>query len=203
MSKRRTQAERTEASDKAIFKAAISIIAKEGPNNMTLAKVGKAAGFTGGLVSYRFGSKIGLLQAVSERILELWKTNTQNNKKLQDAKGVDKFKLIAEDYLKDVRKRSDLLVAQYRLMQASYGSCPELLPYFKEFDQSIRNDISDFIKASPGIRSDINAEAFAATLLATLRGLTQQYFINQQDIDLEETKLVIWGICDSLLDSSA
>jgi len=51
--RRRTQAERTQASDKAIYKAAIKLIAKDGPQNMSLAKLGKVAGFSGGLISYR------------------------------------------------------------------------------------------------------------------------------------------------------
>ena len=70
--KRRTQAERRAASDAAMFKAAIKLIASEGPSSMTLTKIGKESGFSGGLVSYRFGSKRNLLIATADRILELW-----------------------------------------------------------------------------------------------------------------------------------
>jgi len=41
--RRRTQAERTQASDKAIYKAAIKLIARDGPQNMSLAKLGALA----------------------------------------------------------------------------------------------------------------------------------------------------------------
>jgi len=88
---RRTQAERTEASDKAMYKAAIKLIAKEGPANMSLAKLGKLAGFSGGLVSYRFGSKANMLQAVADRILELWER--RNESALDDLKTLSKLYL--------------------------------------------------------------------------------------------------------------
>jgi len=110
MSKRPNQAERTEASDSAMLKAAISIIANEGHYSMALIKVGKTAGFTGGLVSYRFGSKSDLLQAVSERILELWNNKTLDNKTLDNktliaSSGIEQLKLIPDAYLNDVKNR--------------------------------------------------------------------------------------------------
>ncbi len=199
MTKRRTQAERTETSDNAIFKAAIEIIAKEGPSSMSLAKVGKSAGFTGGLVSYRFGSKSGLLQAVSERILELWNAKTLQDPKLQQSSGIERLKFIAEDYLHNVRKRSDLMIAQHRLMHASYGSCPDLLPYFQEFDKNVRDSIGSIITDGNDTRQDINNQAFATVFIATLRGIAQQYFINPKDVDLEEAKQMIWKICEESL----
>jgi len=66
---RRTQAERTQASDKAIYKAAIKLIAEEGPKNMSLARLGKVAGFSGGLISYRFGTKSNMLKAVENDLI--------------------------------------------------------------------------------------------------------------------------------------
>ncbi len=199
MTKRLTQAERTEASDSAMLKAAISIIAKEGHYNMTLIKVGKAAGFTGGLVSYRFGSKSGLLQAVAERILELWNNRTLNNKKLMESDGTELLKLIAEAYLNDVKNRSDLIVAQHRLMNASYGSCPDLLPYFQEFDKNVRARISKIITDSGQAPAGFNTDVFAITFMALLRGVSQQYFINPKSVDLKQTKLMIWDICDAVI----
>ncbi len=199
MSKRLTQAERTEASDSAMLKAAISIIATEGHYNMTLIKVGKKAGFTGGLVSYRFGSKSGLLQAVAERILELWNNRNLNNKKLVESSGVEQLKLIAEAYLNDVKKRSDLMVALHRLMNASYGSCPDLLPYFQEFDNSVRARISKTITDSGQAPATFNADAFAVSFMALLRGVSQQYYIDQKNVDLKQTKIMIWNICDAII----
>lgn len=199
MTKRLTQAERTEASDSAMLKAAISIIAKEGHYNMTLIKVGKAAGFTGGLVSYRFGSKSGLLQAVAERIIELWENRILNNKKFIESSGIEQLKLISETYLNDIKKRSDLIVALQRLMNASYGSCPDLLPYFQEYDQTVRARISKLVTDSGQAPAGFNADAFSITFMALLRGVSQQYFISPKSVDLKQTKLMIWHICDAVI----
>ncbi len=46
------------------MRAAIRIIPTQGYQRTTLNEVGKEAGYTGGLVSHRFGSKAGLLKAV-------------------------------------------------------------------------------------------------------------------------------------------
>jgi len=198
MIKRRRQAERTKASETAIFKAAVSIIAKEGPNKMTLAMVGKTAGFTGGLVSHRFGSKSGLLQAVSARIMEHWGSRALQDQRLLESSGIERLKLAVEFYWQDVRKGSDLMVAQIRLMQASYSSCPDLLPYFQELDQSLRTSIIDTISDDPNIQPDINLQTFAVFFIGTLRGISQQYYISKEYVDLDDAKLMIWKICDSL-----
>ena len=66
--KRRTQQERKAESERAIILAAMNLFARQGYMRTTLNEIGKAAGYTGGLVSHRFGSKEGLLQAVLKHI---------------------------------------------------------------------------------------------------------------------------------------
>src|SRR5213079_3307001 len=61
--RRRTQAERTALSEKLILRAAIKLIARQGYSRTTLAEIGKEAGYSGGLVSHRFGSKQDRLRA--------------------------------------------------------------------------------------------------------------------------------------------
>ena len=105
--KRRTQAERTAASDAAMFKAAIKLIASEGPSSMTLTKIGKESGFSGGLVSYRFGSKRNLLIATADRILELWQKRVIEPANL-DSDTLEGLEMVVRLYFKAVRSRSDL-----------------------------------------------------------------------------------------------
>ena len=62
--RRRTQEERKAESERQIIRAAIRIFARQGYLRTTLNQVGEEAGYTGGLVSHRFGSKAGLLKAV-------------------------------------------------------------------------------------------------------------------------------------------
>ena len=197
--RKRTQAERTEASDKAMFKAAIQLIAKHGPSDKTLAKVGKKAGFSGGLVSYRFGSKSGLLMATTERILELWRTRVLSS---FDSEGTQWLMDVADAYLDAAKKRSDLMLALFRLMQDSYCSCPEILQHFQEFDVTVRSVIIDKIKAgkkSKQIQKNVDAEAFALAYVGVLRGITLQYFINPKAVDLKTANSIVRDMCKKLL----
>lgn len=64
----RTQAERKAKSDARIIHAAIELFAEQGYVRTTLNDVGNRAGYTGGLVSNRFGSKAALLRIVLDNI---------------------------------------------------------------------------------------------------------------------------------------
>lgn len=188
MTKRRTQAQRTAASDSAIFKAAMKLIAREGPNAMTMAKVGKEAGFTGGLVSYRFGSKSGLLKAVSEKILNDWEARLIPNANIEEAeiKGIALLKEISNQYLNYIGKRTHFMVALHRLMNASYGTLPELLPYFEAYDEKIRGYVIKILESETRIKKDTNKEAFAICFIGALRGIAVQSFISKDNVDLNQ-----------------
>ena len=69
---RRTQAERTAASDSAMFKAATQLVLEKGVDGMTLKEVGELAGYSRGLASYRFGSKENLVQELLRRFQKDW-----------------------------------------------------------------------------------------------------------------------------------
>ncbi len=196
---RRTQAERTAASDKAMFKAAIKLIAKSGPKEMTLSQVGKEAGFTGGLVSYRFGSKSGLLTAVADRIIELWSSRVLSS---YNSGGIEFLLDMSSASFDAYRKRSDLLVALFRLMHDCYCSCTELQPHFQEFDNLIRERIVSNIKAdvkAGKIRKNIDPESFAYLYIGAHRGIALQHFINPKAVDLNAAEDMVKGMCLNLL----
>ena len=58
---RRTQAERTALSDARMFDAAMQLIVEQGTHATTLKEVGERAGYSRGLASSRFGSKMYIL----------------------------------------------------------------------------------------------------------------------------------------------
>jgi len=71
-SERLTQSERTALSDARMLAAAVSLICEYGTEKTTLKAVGERAGYSRGLVSYRFGSKAGLFEFVVRSIGERW-----------------------------------------------------------------------------------------------------------------------------------
>ena len=57
-------------SDDDVFAAAHRVMGRAGPSEMTLSEIGKEAGLTAGALVQRFGSKLGLLRALSARLSE-------------------------------------------------------------------------------------------------------------------------------------
>src|SRR5712671_1728855 len=61
---RRTQAERREDSERGLVRAAISVTAERGVSAATFEAVGQRGGYSRSLVTRRFGSRQGLIDAV-------------------------------------------------------------------------------------------------------------------------------------------
>ena len=199
--KRRTQAERTAASDAAMFKAAIKLIASEGPSSMTLTKIGKESGFSGGLVSYRFGSKRNLLVATADRILELWQKRVIEPANL-DSDTLEGLEMVVRLYFKAVRSRSDLMMAQFRLMNVSYSSYPELQPAFQDYDKKLRANIVEHIdraRARGDVKAEADAHTFAIMLMGMLRGIAMQSFVDPKAVDLNKAEQSAIDIIESVL----
>jgi len=193
--RRRTQAERTQASDKAIYKAAIKLIALEGPHDMSLAKLGKVAGFSGGLISYRFGTKSNLLKAIAERIFELWQ------RRVLEPALLDESASLGSLYLKSVKTKSDLIMALFRLMNDSYSTHKELKSQFSEYDNNARDIIINLLLKgveSGEIKNTIDLRGVSVFYIAILRGAALQYFIDETKVDLEQIERMIADMLDGL-----
>ncbi len=161
---------------------------------MTMAMVGKRAGYSAGLVAYRFGSKQGLLEQVTDRILQLWSTRVVPE---IDDKGMKRFMDSAEAYLKAAESNTVMMRAIFRLMQESYTSCPELLPYFQKFDASVRKIIQDAVKVDQKngkVGKKLNPKAFSVIYVGLLRGIAIQYFINPKDIDMGPVRRLVKSV---------
>ena len=67
-SSRRSQGERRADAEARLLAAAKTLLARKGWVGMTLADVGAAAGYSRGLAAHHFGSKAGLLRALTQHI---------------------------------------------------------------------------------------------------------------------------------------
>ena len=61
---RRTQAERRDESERGLVRAAIGVVSEEGVSAATFEAIARRGGYSRGLVGQRFGSKLGLIEAV-------------------------------------------------------------------------------------------------------------------------------------------
>jgi AcrR family transcriptional regulator len=65
---RRTQAERRASAEDRLIQATLELIAQKGMGQVTMGEIGQVAGFSRGLAAHHFGSKAGLLAAVSLKV---------------------------------------------------------------------------------------------------------------------------------------
>ena len=78
---RLTQVERKEISDAKMLDAAVDLIVERGAGQATLKDVGEKAGYSRGLVGYRFGNKAGLFDFVLRSVGDEWLSEPERHKK--------------------------------------------------------------------------------------------------------------------------
>ena len=184
--RRRTQAERTALSEKLILRAATKLIARKGYSQTTLAEIGREAGYSGGLVSHRFGSKQDLLRALVERITSRF-ARDQMMPAIEGRPGLEALREMADTYLRELTAREERLRALYVLMGEALGPVPELRAVFAELNESIRSAARGCIRrgiAEGQIRPDVQPETEAAMFLALLRGVALQWLVDPGSVEL-------------------
>jgi len=184
--KRRSHAERAEQSDQLMVRAAIKLIARQGYFRTTLAEIGQESGYSQGLVSYRFGSKEGLLKALVNRITNrFW--NDQMNPAIEGRHGLDALCAMVDTYLKELVARESRLRALYVLMGEALGPVPEIRKVFAELNDRLRAISEESIRRGieeGQIRADIDPASEAATCVALLRGVSMQWLVEPGCFDL-------------------
>ena len=99
--------------------------------------------------------------------------------------------MVVRLYFKAVRSRSDLMMAQFRLMNVSYSSYPELQPAFQDYDKKLRANIVEHIdraRARGDVKTEADAHTFAITLMGMLRGVAMQSFVDPKAVDLDKAE---------------
>ncbi|MBT4492509.1 MAG: TetR/AcrR family transcriptional regulator [Gammaproteobacteria bacterium] len=186
--KRRTQEERKAESERQIIGAAIKIFARQGYLRTTLNEVGEEAGYTGGLVSHRFGSKAGLLKAVITNIGTRF-INDQIGEALETDTAQEALCNYIAIYLKEVTVREGHLRALYVIMGEALGGAEDIRKDVAEFNERARDRIATIIKRGIGadeFRSDIDPRAAAVLIMGMLRGVVMQYLFDHKAFNTEK-----------------
>jgi AcrR family transcriptional regulator len=177
---RRTQAERVEASDRALIAAAVQLIADRGYQRTTLAAIGDAAGYSRGLVTQRFGSKEGLLWAVLDRLFHSWVLRSAGPR-VGDRVGVEALRAAIDAYLHLVETAPDSLRAYHALLREADGPVPEVRRRIAAVNRDERDGIAGWLRAGQAagtVRGDLDVAAAAVTFLAVIRGVTTQWLLD-------------------------
>jgi AcrR family transcriptional regulator len=183
---RRTQAERVEASDRALIDAAITLIAERGYDRTTLAAIGETAGYSRGLVTQRFGSKEGLLWAVVEEMLAVWSAQAVRPR-VGDRVGVDALRSTLAVYLDAVARRPQNIRAYYALLREADGPVPAVRDHIVKIHRDERDAIAAWIADGQSVgvvRPDVDPRAEAVVFLGVLRGVTGQWLLDPERVDI-------------------
>jgi AcrR family transcriptional regulator len=186
---RRTQAERTADAHRRMIRAAISLIARQGYTQTTLAQVGKEAGYSSGLVSHHFGSKPGLLRALVQQIAVRFYEDQVRPATVES--GLEALDAMIDTYLAELELRPERMRALYVLMGEALGPLSEINEVFAELNRNWRNFVREWIEAGKTageIRSDVAAEVEAVAYIALLRGVANQWMAEPGCFDLEAVR---------------
>ena len=185
---RRTQEERKAESEDKIIRAAIRIYAQKGFMRSSLNEIGKEAGYTGGLVSHKFGSKMGLLHAVMEfmagRFLEDLMAATAEQEAV-----TDRLLSSIDIYIRNLARGGGTLRALYAIMGESLGGEPELAKSLASFNKRYKRQLSSLLRegvASGEFKSDLDPDNAALTIIGTLRGVAMIYLCDQKAFKIEK-----------------
>ncbi len=171
---RRTQEERRAETERRLLEAALRIIARSGSRSMTVAEVGREAGYSRGIVSHQFGSRHELLSKAA--------VHAQNAVGYIDdgSAGLEALLQLVTLYLTDAAKNEEVRRAFLIMWVEAVADEPSLRPIYAERDTWFRRLLADSMGhgiADGTIRTDIDPQAMAVVMLGQLRGIKLQQML--------------------------
>jgi AcrR family transcriptional regulator len=176
---RRTQAERREQSERSLVEAAIAIIGSSGVSAMTFEAIGKESGYSRSLVTQRFGSKLGLVQAVIAhlhgQLMQLFAASD-----IAKLVGLDSLLAYTELYLREVAGNEELR-SYFKLLSSSVADEDELRSAFAEEHERVRKGLAAHVRQAQSegsLRKELDPDA-VATLIGSLQlGIAMQLLVD-------------------------
>ncbi|GAB3673657.1 TetR/AcrR family transcriptional regulator [Salinisphaera aquimarina] len=186
VTRRRTQAERTEESTRRLIEAAIDLILERGCRGTTLKDVGERAGYSRGLANYRFGSKDGLFLEVVLYSRHQW--HVELKRQLGDKRGLDAI-LTATDafrhYLASSPRHYRALVL---LWYDAVGHPSSLNTRLSAYHDAQLRDVHRWVKQGiedGTIDPSTDPSGFAASFYSCMFGTVYQWQLMPDRFDLD------------------
>ena len=185
----RTQTERRAESDQRILHAAMKLIARDGAARSSLADIGLEAGYSRGLPSERFGTKVELLKALIDSMDAWFAARAQVA--LEGKRGLDAVLARAATHLDSTIRSPVATMALHGLYVEALSVIPELRPRMAALSEGYRQAFIAHLREGQRlgqVRRDINCSHQASIIIGALRGLTHQAFINGTTTNLRTAK---------------
>jgi len=176
---RRTQAERREDSERGLVRAAIAVTAERGVSAATFEAIGQRGGYSRSLVSRRFGSKQGLIDAVISYLHDRRKVLAAEHG-VDQMSGLDALLADTDIYLRSLSEKGELK-AYSMMLSAAVADASSLRLAFAAAHEQVRSRLRDYVQkgqAEGCIRSDLDADAAALMVGSLQLGLSMQLLVD-------------------------
>ena len=174
-----TQTERRRQSERALVDAAIAIVAENGVGALTFEAIGEKSGYSRGLVSQRFGSKRGLIDAMIEQLHGEMQTMIVA-RGIEVLPGLEAILSWTDLYLREVF-HNDRLQSYFKLLAASVADDADLRSAFAQEHERVKALLAHLIRkgqAGGSIRPNVDIDA-VATLIGSLQiGISTQRLVD-------------------------
>ena len=182
---RRTQAERRAESEREILRAAATLFGRQGYIATTLEQIGKEAGYSSALVSLRYGSKEGIVEAIVDR--SQTRVSDDVFEPEPGVSGMAALNRIFTGYSELLRDAEHWMRALFMLMADSLGPLNAKIDLFRasndRFAAAIEQAVREGQEAGE-IRTDVDSTGTAFEILASIRGTTLLWLLDPEKIDL-------------------
>lgn len=176
---RRSQAERRDESERKLMQATIEVVCEQGVRAATFEAIGTRAGYSRGLAAQKFGSKLGMTEALIAHLHE------RQNEALSAAgvdatPGLDAVLGYVEYYISRLRL-DDEGRAYFMLLADAVADVSTLRSAFAASHERIERMLETMIlrgQAEGTIRPEVNADAAALSIGSLLLGLSIQSLID-------------------------
>ena len=180
----RTQQDRREEAESRLLAAAREIVSRKGWAGTTLADVGEAAGYSRGLAGHHFGSKTGLLRAITDQINNSLMELIQSAPPTQP--GLESILSFISVYLGRTDPRWSNTRTLLILLTEALLDGSENADQMVNFNASMFAYLEDNVRA--GIRKgeidrSVSAAVAAEFIVGTLRGMMLQRLMREGEID--------------------
>jgi len=202
MNKKDIQSEKTKAT---IIKAAISLFAKNGFHNTSIAQITEMCQLSKGALYWHFEDKEDLLMAVIDQVRQEWKDVLRKNLK-RNWSAQKKMENILDLFVETTLENKEryvifiVLIAEFTEVDERFERA--LREGFMEFFEFIAQIIDDG-KSEGSIHKDINTNLMAIAFMGVWQGILLQWLLNRNEVRLESLvnclrSMVFDGLAPSL-----
>ena len=170
---RRSQAERRATSERTLLRVAARLIAERRSTQFTFAELAREAGCSHGLPHYLFGSKVKMLEALVHELADRVGTHMLVPA-VGTATGRDALLAALRAAVGNLEHPNESTTALWVLVGEAIGSSPELQPALADYHASVLARLRALLEAARDagdVRADLDTDAYATVVLATIRGL--------------------------------